>query len=81
VSQYLNPRTTNAVATVTGTVSWTENGTGKSLGIATLVLLLATNFMQDTMIVYVDASTDISYSNVVVGLGGTYDLRIVLEKL
>jgi hypothetical protein len=81
VSQYLNPRTTNALATVTGSVSWTENGTGKSQGISTLALLLATAFVQDSVVVYADASTEISYAATVVGVAGSYDVRIVCEKL
>jgi hypothetical protein len=76
---YIIGVTTGGAGTITLTINWTSNGTGRTLTVGPLTLTAATNLTQ-TYLLNVDASTSITYATTYVA-PGAYEFAAAITEL
>jgi hypothetical protein len=76
---YIIGVTTGGAGTITLTINWTSNGTGRTLTVGPLTLTAASNLTQ-TYLLNVDASTSITYATTYAA-PGAYELSAAITEL
>jgi hypothetical protein len=79
VAVYVEPTTTNALATVTVSVSWTSSGIARSWSSNAMSLGVISNLIQSMFPIRCDAGTPITVTATLTGTAGAFNASFLVK--